>query len=115
MTAHAHLRLLLSGALALLLLACTVAAWAAPHGFASGTTSPFTAAPASSEPCDLVIGPAHDYCTRGPDTVATVTVTSSAATVVPAGMDGPTALMLFTTAAIDGAGGLVLAFERRAR
>ncbi|MFB6808873.1 hypothetical protein [Streptomyces sp. NPDC056387] len=114
MTAHAHLRLLLSGALALLLLACTVAAWAAPHGFASA--SPFTAAPVSSEPCDLVIGPAHDYCTRGPDTVATVTVTSSAATVVvAAGMDGPIGLMLFAAAAIGGAVGLVLAFERRAR
>ncbi|WP_369776285.1 hypothetical protein [Streptomyces sp. R33] len=113
---NAHLRLLLSGALALLLLTCTVAAWAAPHASPSGTTSPSVAGAAvSSEPCDLVIGPAHDYCTRGPGTAATVAGPFAAATVVPTGMDGRIGLMLFATAAIGGALGLVLAFERRSR
>lgn len=109
---NAHLRLLLSAALALLLLTCTVAAWANPRE--QPTAVPGVAA-ADSEPCDLVIGPAHDYCTRGTGTAAAVTGPAAAATVVPTGMHGRLGLMLFATAAIGGAVGLVLAFERRAR
>ncbi|MGW0751980.1 hypothetical protein [Streptomyces sp. NPDC002587] len=109
-----HLRLLLAGALALLLLTCTVAAWANPQR--SKASAPGVAA-ADGGPCDLVIGPAHDYCTRTP---AARTVSGSAGAATVAGPVAattaavvPAALLVFATAAIAGAVGLVLTYERR--
>ncbi|MEU9304929.1 hypothetical protein [Streptomyces sp. NPDC048269] len=117
---NTHLRLLLTGALALLLLTCTVAAWASPQSQPLQAT--FLPAAAKAGPCDMVVGPAHDYCTRtpsaaSPNTAATVAGPSAAAAVirVPAGLDGRVALMLFATAAIGGAVGLALSVERRMR
>ncbi|UUU37541.1 hypothetical protein [Streptomyces sp. NBC_00162] len=118
---NTHLRLLLTGALALLLLTCTIAAWASPQSMPSRATS-LPAAAAEGGACDMVVGPAHAYCTRapsaaGPSTAATVAGPSAAAAVirVPAGLDGRVALTLFATAAIGGAVGLVLTVERRMR
>ncbi|OEJ30001.1 hypothetical protein [Streptomyces subrutilus] len=117
---NTHLRLLLTGVLALLLFTCTVAAWALPQSQPPRVTS--LPAAAKGGPCDMVVGPAHDYCTRapspaGPSMPATVADHSAAAAVirVPAGMDGRVALTLFATAAIGGAVGLVLTVERRMR
>ncbi|MFF3864019.1 hypothetical protein [Streptomyces sp. NPDC002209] len=112
---NAHLRLLLATALALLLLTCTVAAWANPQSRPSGAASAPAAAAADSDPCSLVVGAAHDYCTRGPDTTNAVGRYPMVATVVPAGLGGPAGLLLFATAAIGAAVGLVLTVERRAR
>ncbi|MFE5771369.1 hypothetical protein ACFQ7O_23750 [Streptomyces sp. NPDC056485] len=112
---NAHVRLLLSGALALPLLTCTVAAWANPQSRPSGTASAPVGAAADSDPCDFVIGAAHDYCTRGPDASDAVGRYPLVATVVPAGLCGPVGLLLFATTAIGAAVGLVLTVERRAR
>ncbi|MER7467890.1 hypothetical protein [Streptomyces sp. NPDC097981] len=111
---NTHLRLLLTGALALLLLTSTIAAWAHPPQWRSLTTSVPVGA-ADSGPCDLLIGPARDCCTRGPGTAATVTGTSSAATAVPAAFDDRTGLTMFATLAISAAIAMVLTVERRAR
>ncbi|MEU9148089.1 hypothetical protein [Streptomyces sp. NPDC048349] len=117
---NTRLRLLLTGALALLLLTCTVAAWASPQGQPPRATS--LPAAANGGPCDMVIGPAHDYCARGtsaagPNMAAAVAGPSAAASVVPApaSLGGWIGLMLFATAALGGAVGLVLAVERRMR
>ncbi|MCC0100693.1 hypothetical protein K7B10_39265 [Streptomyces flavotricini] len=111
---NTNLRLRLTAALVLLLLTGIVSAWAHPPRW----QSPNTAVPAGasdSEPCALVIGPAHDWCTRGPATAATVTGTSWAATAVPAARDGHNGLMVFATVAISAAIALALTVERRTR
>lgn len=118
---NTHLRPLLTGALALLLLTCTVAAWASPQSQPRANPTLLTAA-AGGSPCDMVIGPAYNYCTRdpsaaGPTTATDVAGPSAVAAVVPApaSLDGRFGLMLFATAAIGGAIGLVLTVERRMR
>ncbi|MGW8782382.1 hypothetical protein ACWGNM_30565 [Streptomyces sp. NPDC055796] len=108
---NTSLRLQLTTALVLLLLTGIISVWAHPPQW----QSPHTAVPAgaaNSEPCDLVIGPARDWCTRGPAPAATVTGTSSAATAVP---DGHNGLMVCATLAISAAIALALTVERRAR
>ncbi|MFD9411535.1 hypothetical protein ACFWBN_31555 [Streptomyces sp. NPDC059989] len=116
-----QLRLLLGADVCLLLLTCTVAAWAGPQ---AGKASAPDVAAADAGPCDRVIGPAHDYCTRTP---ATTTATRSAdavtagptaaatATLIPAALRGRAGLLVFATVAIAGAIGLVLTVERRTR
>ncbi|MFD7555222.1 hypothetical protein ACFV9E_11905 [Streptomyces sp. NPDC059835] len=109
-----HIRLLCGTALALLLLTCTVAAWANPQ---SPTTTADTAGA-----CARVTGPAHGYCTDSPAEPAAVTAPATAqvagpalASVVPGPLGGRGGLLLFSTAAIAGAVGLILTAERRAR
>ncbi|KMO96020.1 hypothetical protein [Streptomyces roseus] len=111
---NTNLRLLLAAALVLLLLTGIVAAWAHPPQWQSPNTA-VPAGAAGSEPCDLVIGPARDWCTRGPATAATVTGTASAATAIPAASDGHNGLMVCATLAIPAAIALALTVERRAR
>lgn len=109
---NTSLRLRLTAALVLLLLTSIVSVWAHPPKW----QSPNTAAPsgaAGSEPCDLVIGPAHGWCTRRPVTAAPVTGTVSAATAIPAARDGHNGLATFATLAIAAA--IALAVERRVR
>lgn len=111
------LRLILGSALALLLLTCTVAAWAHPRSPATPT--------AEAGACERVIGPAHDYCTRrapAPATTADRAAPTAAgpalatrAALVPAALGGRTGMLLFSTAAIGGAIGLLLISERRMR
>lgn len=107
-----HLRLPLTAALALLLLACTVAAWAIPGGRHAGTaTSPATARSGS---CGMVVGPAHSYCTRHRSTTSAAGGQLATHAHAPALRDGHIALA-FATAAIGGATGLILNLERRTR
>ncbi|MFD3328619.1 hypothetical protein [Streptomyces sp. NPDC058701] len=119
-----HLRLRLGGALALLLLTCTTAVWASPQAPAP--------APAAG-PCTHLIGPSpRDYCARLPATPAPVSPTPAADGHVRAVLVSPgvvtraaerirasagwrNGLLLFSTAAIAGAVGLVLSAERRTR
>ncbi|MFD3938224.1 hypothetical protein ACFWSF_09490 [Streptomyces sp. NPDC058611] len=118
-----HLRLRLSGALALLLLTCTTAVWASPQAPAPAPTA---------GPCTHLIGPARDYCARLPATPATVSAPPAADDHVRAVLVSPGAvtraaerirasagwrngLLLFSTAAIAGAVGLILSAERRTR
>lgn len=109
-------RPLLVTAVTLLLLTCTVAAWALPH---TRPTAPgaaaYVSAPAAGEPCRLIIGPARDYCTRN-------TSQSAAAAPVPvperAGLwpgvlDARAGLLLFSTAAVAAAIALVSTAGRR--
>ncbi|MFD9725960.1 hypothetical protein [Streptomyces sp. NPDC059072] len=103
-----RLRLLCGTALALLLLPCTVAAWANPQPTAGA--------------CDRITGLAHGYCTGSPAEPAAVTAPATAEVagpalvgVVPAVLGGRGGLLLFSTAAIAGAVGLILTAERRAR
>ncbi|MEV7525621.1 hypothetical protein [Streptomyces sp. NPDC091371] len=110
---NTRLRLILTSALALLLLTCTVAAWAHPQ-------SPATPI-AGARACDRVIGPAHGYCTgrRTAPTAAADPATAgvavpAAAGVVPAAPGGRGWLLL-STAAIAGAVGLILTAERHTR
>lgn len=118
-----HLRLRLGGALALLLLTCTTAVWASPQAPASAS---------KTGPCLHLVGPARDYCARLPATPAPVSPSPAADGRVRAVLVSPGAvtraaertrasagwrngLLLFSTAAIAGAVGLVLSAERRAR
>lgn len=109
-------RLLLVTAVTLLLLTCTVAAWALPH---TRPTAPAAtesvSALAVGEPCQLVIGPARDYCTRN-------TSQSAAAAPAPvperAGLwsgvpDARAGLLLFSTVAVAAAIALVSTAGRR--
>ncbi|MFE2167918.1 hypothetical protein ACFXB3_23095 [Streptomyces sp. NPDC059447] len=109
-----RLRLLYGTALALLLLTCTIAAWANPRSPATSTDT------ASAGACARITGPAHEYCTGSPAEPAAVTAPATAevaglAGVVPAALGGRGGLLLFSTAAIAGAVGLILTAERRAR
>ncbi|MFB7054215.1 hypothetical protein [Streptomyces vinaceus] len=111
---NTNLRLQLTAALVLLLLTGIFAVWANPPQW----QSPNTAVPAGatgSEPCDLVIGPAREWCTRAPAAAATVTGTSSAATAVPAAPDSHNGPMVCATLAISAAIALALTLERRTR
>ncbi|MFB6617681.1 hypothetical protein ACFCV9_26290 [Streptomyces sp. NPDC056367] len=111
---NTRLRLILSGALALLLLTCTVAAWAHPQAPANAT--------ATASACDWIAGPAHGSCTGRPAAPAIVAGTATpavaepaAAGMLPVGLGGRGGLLLFATAAIAGAVGLILTAERRSR
>lgn len=115
-----RLRLRLDGALALLLLTCTTAVWAFPQAPASAS---------EAGPCTHLIGPAHGCCARLPAAPASVPPPSAAAGGARAVLVSPTqaaerirasagwrdGLLLFSTAAVAGAAGLVLSAERRTR
>ncbi|MFI8266669.1 hypothetical protein [Streptomyces sp. NPDC085665] len=92
---NTYLRLLLNGALALLLLTGTIAAWTQPPRWRPPTRST-SAGEAGHGPCDLLIGPVRNWCTGSPGTAATVTGAGSAAAAVPAAADGGTGLMVWT-------------------
>lgn len=114
MTRTNGVRLLLVAAMALLLLTCTVAAWALPHTRPS--TPPGGAASSTAavdDRCRWIIGPAHDYCTSAiGEPTDTVRPTHRAA-IGPAGLDGRSGLLLFSTLAIAGAIALVSTAGRR--
>ncbi|MFE2475333.1 hypothetical protein [Streptomyces sp. NPDC059389] len=110
---NTNLRLQLTAALVLLLLTGIVAVWAHPPQWQSPNTA-VPAGAAGSEPCDLVIGPARDWCTRGPATAATMTATSSAATVFPGTQNDRSGLTVLAVLAVS-AIVLALTVERRAR
>ncbi|MER5870499.1 hypothetical protein [Streptomyces sp. NPDC002044] len=118
-----HLRLRLGGALALLLLTCTTAVWASSQDHASAS---------KAGPCMHLIGPARDYCARLPATpvpaspppaadgrtraaMVSPAVVTRAADRVRASAGWRSGLLLFSTAAIAGAVGMVLSAERRTR
>ncbi|MFD8985684.1 hypothetical protein [Streptomyces sp. NPDC059564] len=101
-------RLLLGGAVALLLITCTAAAWAMPHTRPSPPTITARFEAGASEGCDLIAGPATAYCgtTRMPGPTVK-------AAVWPAGLNSRTALLLVSTAAVAAAIGLVSSAGRR--
>ncbi|MFJ3176073.1 hypothetical protein ACIPJK_35620 [Streptomyces roseus] len=86
-----YLRLLLTGARALFLITGTVAAWAQPPRWRPPAPS-VSAGEAGGELCDLLIGPARNWCTGSPGTIGA----ASAAAAVPAAADGGTGLMVWT-------------------
>ncbi|MFD9356434.1 hypothetical protein [Streptomyces sp. NPDC060031] len=108
MTRTNGVRLLLVAAIALLLLTCTVAAWALPHTRPSAPaigTSTFTAA--AGERCELIIGPAHDSCASALAQAVDTPRSTERSAVWPGVLNHRTSLLLFSTLAIAAAIGLV--------
>ncbi|MFD9338648.1 hypothetical protein ACFWBF_30275 [Streptomyces sp. NPDC060028] len=114
MTRVNGVRLLLVAAVALLLLTCTVAAWALPHArpFAPASGSSTSAATVDDH-CGWIIGPAHDYCPLALSRPAKTPLSTEQATFKPSGSGGGTGLLLFSTLAIAAAIGLVSTAGRR--
>ncbi|MFZ3552087.1 hypothetical protein ACODT3_42075 [Streptomyces sp. 4.24] len=118
-------RLLLVAAVALLLLTCTVAAWALPHTrpaaasaasaatAATAATAGTVSAPAAADPCRRIIGPAGDYCRRSVGASDSAVPVPSRAGLWLGGLDVRSGLLLFSTAAIAAAIGLVSSAGRR--
>ncbi|MEU3315798.1 hypothetical protein ABZ743_24420 [Streptomyces sp. NPDC006662] len=106
------MRLLLVGAVAVLLLACTVAAWALPH---SPVTSPSAGVSASQADagCARGIGLGPEPCVSEPvSRVAASQPTVPGVAGLP-GLDARSALLLFSTIAVAAAIALVSAAGRR--
>lgn len=107
-TTIAGVRLLMGGAVSLLLITCTTAAWAMPHTRPSPPTVTARFEAGASEGCELIAGPAAAYCgtTRMPGPTVK-------AAVWPADLNSRTALLLVSTAAVAAAIGLVSGAGRR--
>lgn len=111
MTRTNGVRLLLVTAVTLLLLTCTVAAWALPHTRPTVPAVPSVSAPA--EICGRIIGPARDYCTRNVSQPAAAAPLRERAALWPGVLDARAGLLLFSTIAIAAAIGLVSTAGRR--
>ncbi|MEW2372572.1 hypothetical protein AB0940_24865 [Streptomyces sp. NPDC006656] len=115
MTYRSGVRLLLVGAVAVLLLACTVAAWALPH---TPVTSPSAGVSASQADagCARGTGLGPEPCVSEP--VSPVAASQPTVPTVPGvaglpGLDARSALLLFSTIAVAAAIALVSAAGRR--
>ncbi|MEV6683914.1 hypothetical protein AB0N28_00935 [Streptomyces sp. NPDC051130] len=112
MTRTTNLRLLITAAMTLMLLTCTVAAWAMPHTRPHVSPGQAAGVAAVGDRCHLIAGPARDVCRSAPEPV-TSPRPAAAAAVWPAALDGSTVLLLFSTVAVAAAIALVTMAERR--
>ncbi|WP_407842134.1 hypothetical protein ACE1OC_43050 (plasmid) [Streptomyces sp. DSM 116496] len=111
MTRTNGIRLLLVTAATLLLLTCTVAAWALPH---TRPTAPASlTASAAGKPCGRIIGPARDYCMRNTSPSVAAAPAPERAALWPGVRDARAGLLLFSTAAVAAAIALVSTAGRR--
>ncbi|MGW1521447.1 hypothetical protein [Streptomyces sp. NPDC002287] len=112
MTYRSGVRLLLVGAVAALLLACTVAAWALPHTPVASPAAGVSASQADAK-CARGTGPGSESCVSEPvSPVAASQPTVPGVTGLP-GLDERSALLLFSTVAVAAAIALVSAAGRR--
>jgi hypothetical protein len=86
-TSMARLRLVMSAATGLLLIACIVVVWANPQPMVGGHTGSVAASPTAvtpatdrDDPCDLIIGAARAYCQTTGDNSVPDTATAGPAT-----------------------------------
>jgi hypothetical protein len=120
MTASAafRIRLLLGVATGMVLLTCAAAAWALPRPLVGADAEPVsspTAAtvPARSDPCDVLLGPARDFC--GTAVVKDATPAAPAASSRSASSDQAPWLLLFSTITVAAAIGLCITAGRPSR
>ncbi|MEU6346229.1 hypothetical protein ABZ883_35360 [Streptomyces sp. NPDC046977] len=110
-------RLVLTLGTAAALIGCLVAVWALPRPVAASATGPApqqtatTTAAAAGSPCDLIVGPARDYCApAGLEATGPAALTGR----VPSRAQGLW-LVGFSTAALTAAIGLIVTASGRAR
>ncbi|MFB9592610.1 hypothetical protein [Streptomyces racemochromogenes] len=101
------MRLLLEGAVALLLLVCIAVVWSPAHAHSVGLSSVAVTGGKVGGACDAIVGPAAVYCSEGQTPAPVVE-----AAVWPAVPDRA-ALLLFSTAAVAAAIGLLSTAGRR--
>ncbi|WP_406278312.1 hypothetical protein OHT93_36860 [Streptomyces sp. NBC_00191] len=112
----ARSRLVLCVATGILLLACTVAAWVLPRPIVGAEPVDIaTSATASvrEDPCDLIVGPARDSCSR--PAVETTEPVAAAVSTSPTDDEQALWLLLFSTVAIAAAIGLAITTGRSHR
>ncbi|MFF3214141.1 hypothetical protein ACFYYB_26130 [Streptomyces sp. NPDC002886] len=111
MTRTSGARLLLVTAVTLLLLTCTVAAWALPRTHTNATSGPAAiSAEAVHGPCGRILGPARDYCTR---TTRWPVAVAEQAALRGGTFDARSGLLLFSAVTVAAAIGLVSTAGRR--
>lgn len=113
MTRIATVRLLITAAVTLMLLTCTVAAWAMPHTRPYDAAAHMVPVASAGDRCDLIAGPARDVCRSLPCESVAAPGPSAAAALSSPPLDGKAMLLLFSTVAVAAAIGLVTTAERR--
>ncbi|WP_157880333.1 hypothetical protein [Streptomyces katrae] len=112
MTYRSGARLLLVGAVAVLLLACTVAAWALPHTTVTAPAARLSASQ-TGERCARNTGSVHELCPPDPAAPVAVPHPSTPAVAGLPWLDARAALLLFSTAAVAAAIALASVAGRR--
>ncbi|MCX4515929.1 hypothetical protein OHA27_38080 [Streptomyces sp. NBC_01619] len=116
-TSSSRIRLLLCGVVSLVLFGCIVAVWVLPRPTAGvvrhSPAATDAAAAGGDDPCDLIVGPARDYCHTSTPTPS-AGAAPAAATAGGRELDDQAAwLLVFSTAAISSGIALASTVGRR--